>query len=53
MLSVWCASRHHTSVIFRIKTRHITALVNTPQKLNNFNFHDFNNYQFLDYIYIT
>jgi hypothetical protein len=55
VLSVWCASRisHRTSLILRIKTRHISVLINTPQTLNYFKSHDFNNYQFLAYIYIT
>jgi len=42
-----------SAFILRITTRHISALVNTPQTLNNFNSHNFNNYQYLPHIYIT
>jgi hypothetical protein len=45
---------HHTdntSPTLWIKTRHITALVITPQTLNNFTSHDFNNFPFSAYIF--
>jgi hypothetical protein len=41
----------NTSPILWIKTPHITTLVITPQTLNTFTFHDFNNYSFLTYIF--
>jgi len=46
---------HHTdntSHTLRIKTHHITALFITPQTLNVFTSHDFNNFPFSAYIFI-
>ena len=41
----------NTSPRLWIKTRHITASVITPHKLNNLNCQDFNDYPFLTYIF--
>ena len=50
---VWCKPYQlHTSPKLWIKT-HIAALVTTPQTLKYFISHNFNNYPFLIYIYIT
>ena len=54
LVGVWCKPYQlHISAILWIETRHIAALVTTPQTLNNFNLHNFTNYPFSIHIYIT